>query len=653
LRVVRQLGRSLAAKYVLTSDGTTVSAYDQSGSLVASGADGGAVLTALLPAAGSVGAHISFRNDGSVFPWGSIPRLPKGITGSLVIRGNGATIQLSAGGSRFLDCVVVADYDTFQNIEVDGFVIDANNVAATTHVIFGNRIDSTSDQRVNFRSIVVRNCRAFNVPVASGGRAGVAINCHHPGAAEATQTSVKDILIENVRVEGGAVGIELKANKTVFDATASINHFYDRIRIINCWHSCLAPQASGTFANIQLGQNGFGGTVTIRDFYGAYSGDVGIEIDAPTSATVENCTVENATNESYLPTNFRVPDKPNSQRWTFRNCRSVCTDATQGIASGWLLKANNSIALGSVYILDCSVHRDAAGAKQGDIISTNGSVVCPRLHVDGLTANIEAGTFVGNVLPLFISSLTNGSSPTALVFRRTSLRVTGARGAGNVSIDNRIVGTSNVALTIDGFDIDINVTGINGSQSSAVYGLAFHLGTVVTMVGTIRRLRILALADDPAPFGIRFGATAVNPLGARGVLIDDCDFGGVGVANSEVRFSTVPQNQDKVRVRNAGTFTYPKPSAAMSTTNFAAATFTTAVGNQYVGCWDADIHFANGTGAAVTKIEVSKDGTTYEEVWNQASGVMAQDVLVPVETGDYVKVTFATTQPTTRVRYRR
>jgi len=32
---------------------------------------------------------------------------------------------------------------------------------------------------------------------------------------------------------------------------------------------------------------------------------------------------------------------------------------------------------------------------------------------------------------------------------------------------------------------------------------------------------------------------------------------------------------------------------------------------------------------------------------------MAQDVLVPVENADYVKVTFATTQPTTRVRFHR
>jgi hypothetical protein len=56
---------------------------------------------------------------------------------------------------------------------------------------------------------------------------------------------------------------------------------------------------------------------------------------------------------------------------------------------------------------------------------------------------------------------------------------------------------------------------------------------------------------------------------------------------------------------------------------------------------------------AITKIEASKDGTNYEEAWNQASGVMAQDVLVPVDNGDYIKVTFSTTQPTTRVRFRR
>jgi hypothetical protein len=613
--------------------------------------DDAAALTAALPAAGSMGATIIVPPG--TWTWKSVPALPKGITGRLLIRGFSSKIVLSSSGSRFLDCVVGADYDTFQNIEVDGFVVDCNNIGGTGHVIFGNRIDAVSDQRVNFQSIVVRNCRATNVPVTSGGRAGVAINCHHPSASEATQTSVKDILFENVRVEGGAVGFELKANKNPFDITVPINHFFDRIRIIGCWHSCLSPQASGTFANIQIAQNGYGGSVTIRDFYGAYSGDVGIEIDAPTSALVENAVIENATNASFLVTNFRAPDKPNAQRWHFEGCRSVCTDSSQGIPSAWMLKANNSVALGSVSIVDCGVHRDAAGAKQGDVIATNGFVTCRRLQVDGLTANIEAGTFTGNLLPLFISNLKNGLSPTLLGIRRSSIRVTGARGASNVSVDNRVVGISNIALSLDGLDLDFNVTGINGNQASAIYGLAFHLGTTVTLIGTIRRLHVLAMTDDPAPFAIRFGSTTTNPVGARGVLIDDCDFFGVGVSNSEVRFSTVPQNQDKVRIRNAGTYIYPKPSAAMSTTNFAAATFTTGVGNQYVGCWDADIHFANGTGAAVTKIEASKDGTTYEEMWNQASGAMAQDVLVPVETGDYIKATFATTQPTTRVRYHR
>jgi hypothetical protein len=98
---------------------------------------------------------------------------------------------------------------------------------------------------------------------------------------------------------------------------------------------------------------------------------------------------------------------------------------------------------------------------------------------------------------------------------------------------------------------------------------------------------------------------------------------------------------------------YPKPSAAMSANNFAAATFTTAVGNQYTGGLPAEIHFQTGTGAAITAIATSKDGSTYEQVYAQASAAMAQDVLVPVDNGDFVKVTFATTQPTTRVRFRR
>src|SRR6266542_676024 len=92
-QAVLELKSSKVPKYLLVSTGTTVTAYDWEGVTVASGTDGGAALTACLPAASSAGAHIEFRNDGNAFPWGSVPALAKGITGKLLIRGNGAAIS--------------------------------------------------------------------------------------------------------------------------------------------------------------------------------------------------------------------------------------------------------------------------------------------------------------------------------------------------------------------------------------------------------------------------------------------------------------------------------------------------------------------------------------------------------------------------------
>ena len=84
LGTLAEIQASQVPTYVVTSDGTRVTAY-QGSAVVSSGADAGAVLTAIMPAAGSRGARIQFRNDGSVFPWSSVPALPKAISGRLLI----------------------------------------------------------------------------------------------------------------------------------------------------------------------------------------------------------------------------------------------------------------------------------------------------------------------------------------------------------------------------------------------------------------------------------------------------------------------------------------------------------------------------------------------------------------------------------------
>src|SRR6266542_4854492 len=122
--------------YRITTDGASVYARDSIGSIVSSGTDAGAVLSAILPATGSLGADIAF-GDGS-FPWSTVPVLPSGITGGLRIRGSrGTKIVLSASAPRFLDPNRVVDYDIFLHLGIVDLLIDANNIGGKHHVVFG------------------------------------------------------------------------------------------------------------------------------------------------------------------------------------------------------------------------------------------------------------------------------------------------------------------------------------------------------------------------------------------------------------------------------------------------------------------------------------------------------------------------------------
>jgi len=168
------------------------------------------------------------------------------------------------------------------------------------------------------------------------------------------------------------------------------------------------------------------------------------------------------------------------------------------------------------------------------------------------------------------------------------------------------------------------------------------------MRGVLRGVNVHAYTAPANPATIvRIDGTASLTITPR-ITVADCNFTNAPATATDILFGGT-SNAAKVFFRSNTWRVFPKPSAAMSASNFAAATFTTATGNQYIGGDPAEIQFANGTGAAITAIDVSKDNVTYENVWTQASGVMAQSVEAYVDNGDYVKVTFATTQPTTRV----
>jgi hypothetical protein len=423
----------------------------------------------------------------------------------------------------------------------------------------------------------------------------------------------------------------------------------------------MSPQAGTVFssANFFVCADAQGGRGRITNCYGEYSGDVGVETDAMTDMLVENVTIQDANAQAFYQTNFNSPTNPTSQKLIYRGCVARRESVSvSGQSHGWLAQNSNSIALGRIVLENCSYFKNNATLDlDGECMRTSGSI--DSVEVDKFLCTVEgvnktdASNVTANLFAFGATTGPSGSCPISL--RRLRFKLTGARtGSGVLAINGVILGqsgVSNIVLDVDGVTWSSTITGLSAT-SIHIFDLGSGGGT--TLRGSIRKLRVVNVTGDTAPKGIVVRTTTSLSI-SDALWVEDCDFKGFPSGGLPIDY-TDATNRPKVYlygVKGYTTMTWPVPSVAMSATNFAAGTFTTATGNQYIGGNPAEIHFATGTGAGVTLIEASKDGTTYEQMYAQASGAMAQNVLVPVDNGDYVRVTFSTTQPTTRVRFRK
>lgn len=639
----------IPADYVVWMDGATARATSLTGGTDYSNADPANVTQSAINALGTAGGTIILRGS---LAWNSVPNIPKNITGKLQIRGVASTkVTLSASGPRFVDFNKTADHDTFKNIEISDLLIDCNNVGGRHHVVIGTYISGSTQQRINVDQVAVRRVKVINIPTDSttaNHRLGVYIVTQQLGAGEATQNYVTNIVVEDVRLEGGNAGVTA-AGSISGSSPSGANILVDEIHFSRCWHSLMAVQTTNfSSANFFIGSVAQGGRCSIKDCYGQYSGDVGVEVDALTSALVEDVKIDDAYNVGFYHTNFNVPVNAKAQRITFRKCIARRLTVTNGNA--FKLNVNNSNPLGTIVYQDCVGYKSeptlvnsATGAAFNSIASNFKQII-----MDGCAFIEDAinSTFTGTPILVSFSGGTGGNPD--IIMRNLYLRVAGTIVSGTLTYKMMAFAGSTLSVNLDTALIDFQVTNMSTFGSRVI-----DIGSSSTSLrGTFSRVKILNLTDDTQPRIFTIGSSA-NLTVANQILIEDCDFVRAPSGTAEVLFLTPGQNQDKVYFKNNKWRTFPKPSAAMSASNFASATFTSATGNQYIGGDPAEIHFAGGSGAGITKIEASKDGTTYEEMYSQASGAMAQDVFVPVDNADYIRVTFATTQPTTRVRYRR
>ena len=202
--------------------------------------DDSAAIQAAVNALGTAGGVVFFPAD-KTYLLGSAPiQLPRGITGSLVLSGYGANIKLSSGAPRFTDLHKIADQDTFQNITLEGFHIDANNIGGRNHVVIGTYINGAQIRNINIEHITVRDITAVNIPTdptLASHRTGIWLSTYQQNHGEATQNVLRDIHIKNVRLEGGNAGILIIG--TGGQGTGNYNILVDDVSIENCWHSTM------------------------------------------------------------------------------------------------------------------------------------------------------------------------------------------------------------------------------------------------------------------------------------------------------------------------------------------------------------------------------------------------------------------------------
>jgi hypothetical protein len=259
-----------------------------------------------------------------VFPPGVYPlseplRLPPGAN-YLNLSGYGATIQTA----RLFDCVKRADYDTFQNLTIEGFTVDcAGMTLASGHVLFG----ASNWHRINYEQIHLRDLTLLGGAVDTSGQttpSGIVLATFIDSDHEPVQLAIQHILIERCRVSGCNSGVVVNGARGASGTAEATNIRIDNITLRDCYHDTgITPQAGiPAMSNFQVGQDAIGGKVLISNCYGRGSGDVGIEVDEFADAVIENCYIENASTAYFFANNSNLID-PTMQRTVIRNCTAV------------------------------------------------------------------------------------------------------------------------------------------------------------------------------------------------------------------------------------------------------------------------------------------------------------------------------------------
>jgi hypothetical protein len=514
------------ASYIIFLDGPTYKAKNGSnGHIDYHSSDPGAVVQSCITTLGtSPFVIILAPNINFAYTW-TVPAFNRNATGWQKIIGYGATITLAAGAPRAFDFNKVADGDKFRNISLEGFTVDGNNLtdATTQHIILGTIANGNQMSKVSFDQIRIRDINTKNLSVTSG---QPRFNVWLMALWEVgyPPSSITNILIENLNMQGGNEGVAVGAEGTT---ETNANVFIDNVCIHRCTHSMLAVPTSYFAANhFQIGNSAYGGRCHIADCYGEYSADDGVEINAMTHALVENCLMRDTWSEGYLLVNYNLPLKSSGvqgveeQVIVFRDCRDrrIELSASDPAHHGFGITSFSNEPLGTVVLDACEYYGTTSNFQRGDAISVITSYGLTKLiiskfkcELDGIIAS--SGTVTLN--PIYVGP----TGSTAYVsMNDIEIIGTGNKAAGTflgwmVDLEGTMV------IEIDNVKMDVYIT--NGDDY-AMSGIMIGNNASSTIQGNISRLHIARLGADAYTYGIFIQGTSSLTIPIS-ININDCN----------------------------------------------------------------------------------------------------------------------------------
>lgn len=438
----------------------------------------------------------------------------------------GAKMRLSSSCPGAFWLTRLADYDTFQKIEIVGAEVDVDNVVgASASAVIGLPTTANGSNRVNYADIRIVDAHIYNLPAHQPTfiRAGIWLDSYQPGDPgwpEAVQQTVERVWVIRPRIYGGDIGVNISARPASLSAPTGTNCYFDDIHVIDPiveLNNGAPPATALSQSGIILANSGYGGKCRVSNAVVKYSGDVGIEIDAFTDTVVANPETTDCGIGVYC-NNFHAAEDVARQRFIVENPRHRVTAAwAPGIVSNGV-KISTANPFGALFVrnqrYDSAGQVDSASPfTSGLALKTSGSI--RRIEIDGFRAEVTAAIFdKATLMTTGVLDITTSYVGAIASLRRIDGQIAGNRsGAGGLNLRMFAIRGASIDLQIDGVGFGSSIT---NASTSTHHAICIGETTATTVIGSISGVVARAFGSDVDPRAVRFFAgttiTGVFPI---------------------------------------------------------------------------------------------------------------------------------------------